>query len=175
MRLRYEVTEEIYTQAVRYQMELHNSRPLQQVRYWGLNVVFTAGAVYFFLARSDYAMWLRLLPLLMAFLLVGFSTWNRVNLPARARSAVRRYIKTGILEKDFIGEHTLVVEHGKIRLKAGQNWKEVPAKSFALLANAGSAVLMLANGGIFDEIPADVLQKGDTRDELLSAIEREAR
>ena len=174
MRIRYEVTEEIYAEAVCYQMKLNNARPLQQIRYWGLNMLFAAAAIYFFIDRTGYAMWLRLMPAAMAAVLIGFSTWRRTNLPARARGAVRRYVRSGVLDKDFLGEHTLLVEHGQIRLKAGKNWKEVPATSFGVLANMDKAALLIANGVMFDTIPLDVLGEDDNRSRLLDAIQKES-
>ena len=170
MKITYDVTEEIYEEAICYQMKLHNSQRWQVIRYWGLNIGFFAVAIFFFVTRTGYPLWRRLYPLGMAVILLGLSTWRRVDLPKRAKSALKRYVRQGVLEEGFLGRHTLIVENGKIRRQAGKSWKEIPASSFAGLMDLDKAVLMIAAGVIFDTIPKDALEKDGIRERLLEEI-----
>lgn len=101
MKLTYDVTEEIYEEAICYQMKLHNSQRRQVIRYWALNIGFFAVAIYYFIVTKDYPLWRRIYPFGMAAILLGLSTWRRTNLPKRAKSALKRYIRQGVLEEDL--------------------------------------------------------------------------
>ena len=174
MKLTYVVTEDVYAEAIRYQRQLQNRQPAAQVRFWGLNLAFTAAAVWFFIVRKDYAIWLRLMPLLMAAVLIGLSAWRRSSGEARAKGILRQYIRQGALEEGFLGEHTLLVEHGKIRRKAGKTWQDVSAASFGALKDLDKSVLLIAGGVILDTIPAETLSQQGVRKKLLEAIAAES-
>lgn len=170
MKLTYVVTEDIYAEAIRYQRQLQNSQSSSQLRFWGMNLVFAAAAVWFFLVRTAYPMWLRILPLLMAAALIALSAWRRSASPARVKGILRRYIRQGALEEGFLGEHTLLVENGKIRRKAGKGWQDVNASEFGELHDLDRTVLLVAGGVILDTIPRETLDSKDCRRKLLEAI-----
>lgn len=171
MRLNYNITEELYAQVIEYQMRLHNSQRSQVLKYWISNILFCGFAVYFLAARPDYAWWLRLMPLGMAAILLALSTYKRVNLPKRARAALKRYMKSGTLEEGFIGSHTLLVEGGMVRRGVGGNWMEVSCDEVGNLLALQDCELLIARGVIFDLIPKAVLDGESVRERLLAAIE----
>ena len=173
MKLTYVVTEETYAEAIRYQRQLQNRQPAAQLRFWGMNLIFLGAAVWFFFARTQYAVTLRFAPLLMAAVLFALSFWRRSSSPARVRGILKRYQSQGMLSDGFIGEHTLLVEHGKIRRKAGKNWQDADASAFGALQDLDRTTLLIAGGVILDTIPREILDKGGTREKLLAAIRQE--
>ncbi|MBQ6322040.1 MAG: hypothetical protein IJI24_04130 [Lachnospiraceae bacterium] len=175
MKLTYVVTEDTYAEAIRYQRQLQNRQPGQQLRFWGMNLIFLGAAVWFFFARTQYAPTLRLAPLLMAVVLFALSFWRRSSSPARVRGILKRYQSQGMLADGFIGEHTLLVEHGKIRRKAGKSWQDADASAFGALQDLDQTTLLIAGGVILDTIPRKILDQGGNREKLLAAIRREGR
>jgi len=171
MRLNYNITEELYAEVIAYQMRLHNNQKSQILKYWISNVLFCGFALYFMIVRTEYAWWLRLMPLLMAAVLLVLSTHKRVNLPKRAKAALKRYMRDKTLEAGFIGPHTLVVEKGMVRRGAGTSWTEVSCDEVGNFLDLEHSELMTARGVIFELIPRAVLDADGNREKLHRAIE----
>ena len=172
MKLTYQVTEEIYAQVIEYQMKLNFSRPVQKIKYIGLNLVFGAFAVYFAVDRSAYSVWIRFAPLLMALILFALSTWKRTNLSKRAGQTLKRLIASNTLEKEFLGTHTLIFEEDKLRRGYGKNWAELTGMEISGYEQLPDAVILFGKGMIFEIIPNAVLDKNDNRSRFHEEIRR---
>lgn len=170
MRLNYTITEEIYAEVIAYQMRLHNNQKSQILKYFVSNILFCGFAVYFLVTRTDYAWWVRLMPVVMAAILLALSTHKRVNLPGRARAALKRYMRDGTLEEGFIGPHTLIIEKGMVRRGAGSNWLEASCGEVGNLLELEHSELLVARGVIFELIPKTVLNADGNRERLIKAL-----
>lgn len=172
MRLNYNITEDIYAEVIEYQMKLHNNQRSQVMKYWISNLLFLGLAVYFLVARTEYSWWLRLLPMGMAAILFAMTTFKRVNLPKRARAALKRYLKSGTLAEGFIGQHKLIVEDSMIRRNYGGEWTEISCDDVGGYQQLKDSLLLIAKGVIFEVIPLEVLNENNSRGELIKAIQR---
>lgn len=171
MRLNYSITEEIYAEVIEYQMKLHNGQKSRVIKYWVSNLIFLGLAAYFFIVRIEYPWWLRLMPMGMAVILLVITTYNRVNIPKRARAALRRYVRTGVLEEGFIGPHKLIIEDGIIRRSYGAAWSEIPVEGVGGYQQLTNSLLLIAAGVIFEVIPMSILETDNNQDKLIKAIQ----
>lgn len=171
MRLNFTITEDIYAEVIEYQMRLHNNQRKEVLKYWISNIVFCAVALYFLIDRTEYSWQVRLGPVAMALILFIMSTYKRTNLPKRARSALKRYIKSGTLEQGFIGPHTLIVENGVVKRGVGKDWAEVQCGEVGPeFLELKSSELLIARGVIYEMIPKEVLDKDNQREKLQRAL-----
>lgn len=174
MKLNYNITEELYAEVIEYQMRLHIRSRGQVLKYWLSNLLFCGMALYFLVARVDYSWGMRIMPLIMALILLGISTYRRMNVPGRARAALKSFMKDGTLAEGFIGPHTLLVEQGAVKRKAGSKWEELPCKEVGGFLELEHCELMTAGGVIFELIPKSALTQGGNREKLRSAIRENA-
>lgn len=170
MKLNYNITEELYAEVIEYQMRLRIKSRGQVLKYWISNLMFCGVALYFLIARVDYSWGMRVMPLAMALILLGISTYRRMNVPRRARAALRSFMRDGTLAEGFIGPHTLLVEQGLLKRKAGSKWEELPCKAVGGFLELEHCELITAGGAIFELIPKSALDMGGNWEKLKTAI-----
>ncbi len=166
MKLVYKVDENMYAEAVEYQMNIRYRQPSQVLVYLATSIGFTVLALYFAVTRGEYSWWIRLAPVAMALIVFGLQTYRRTNLPARAKSSTKRMLRQKMLSSGYFGEHTLIVENGQIRCKADGKWTEVQTAAFGALLKQKTVTLLIANGVIFEIIPNAVLEQDNVLHEL---------
>lgn len=170
MKINYEITEEQYVEVVEYQMRLRNNQPIKRLKFWLSNILFFGLAIYFCILRSDYSWLIRIMPIVMALILLGLSLYPRLKIKKRAEAAVKQYKSNGTLQKGYIGLHTLIIDKGIVKRHFANAWTEINCNEVVHLQKLKFSTILIAHNVFFEMIPNEVLDKEDNREQLESAL-----
>lgn len=170
MKINYDITEGQYAEVVEYQMRLRNNQPIKKLKFWLSNILFSGFAIYFCILRTEYNWLIRIMPIVMALILLGLSLYPRLMIKKRAEAAVKQYKSNGTLQKGYIGLHTLNIENGIVKRHFANAWTEINCNEVVHLQELRLSTILIAHNVIFEMIPNEVLDKENNREQLESAL-----
>ena len=164
--LNYEITPENYQDVIAFQLRLQVTKRGGKLRYILTNVLFWAMALYFCITRTEYNLWMRLLPVLMAVLLFTLTTERRSCSPRKVKKTYQRYEKLKILEEGYIGPHVVTFLGTTITKKYGKQVEQIDVSQCALVREDSSVSILLGGGVIFELIPNAILMENNNLEKL---------
>jgi len=170
MKLTYTITAEDYQEAIAFQIRLKQKTLFSRLRYWlgswGLFLV----SVYFGAARPEYPLTVRMIPAVIAALMLAIASGIRFSVERRAAGLLRKYVQSGALNEGFLGTHMLSVRRDTILLEYGRHSQKIFCRQVEDLHRCERTSFLMAGGVIFDLIPNAVLDKDGCREELIETI-----
>lgn len=162
---RYRISEENYIDMLRYVFRSRECRPMRLLFFAILTVGQMAWVAYM-ICTAEMSAAVRTFLCVWSVVLAVINILYRVLRPQRARNTFRRLQKTGQIEREYWGEHTLRVDGGEVRLSFGKTKLECFC-SEVTLADRGSALLLFARNTTLDIFPYGTTAE---RDALLQAL-----
>lgn len=162
---RYRISEENYIDMLRYVLRSRECRPMRLLFFAILTVGQMAWVAYMVLT-AEMSTTMRTFLCVWSVVLAVINILYRALRPQRACNTFRRLQKTGQIEKEYWGEHTLRVDGGEVRLSFGKTKLECFCSEVTLV-DRGSALLLFARNTTLDIFPYKTAAE---RDALLQAL-----
>ena len=162
---RYRISEENYTDMLRYVLRSRECRPMRLLFFAVLTVGQMAWVAYM-VCTAEISAAMRTFLCVWSVVLAAINILYRVLRPQRARNTYRRLMKTGQIAKEYWGEHVMRIDGGEVRLSFGKTKLECFCSEVTLV-DRGNALLLFARNTALDIFP---YRTAAERDAFLQAL-----
>lgn len=174
MKVRYEVTEANYTDVIQYQLDSNKNSLPKTVIFYILILLFPILGLYLLFYGTGYHLYVRILFLVLTLFISGARLWRRNNTRPKAEHVLKNVLQNGLLQKDFIGPHTLEVRDGTITDAFGEEKLQVGCQDITRIERLERVTILFCGPNMFQVLPNACLEKDGIGDRLYQELRQGA-
>lgn len=161
MKIEYTVGAREYEDVLAMQLKLERQTFWGQFRFWALNVGFLVITIINLLWGTAFSQSIRILFVLLAAAFLTVSGCQLYASGLMAHLLLPGYLKRGVVDPAYLGEHQLTCRGPSIRCSYGENTHTTQVEQINGVVSLRHCTAILAEGKIFEIVPNRIWQQHD--------------